>query len=238
MHAATNPGKVAAGLPEHQPIAMHEYTEYTKLLIALLAIVNPFGAVPIFVALTATSSAAERKKIGKIVVIAVLLILYIALLFGDWLLDFFGITIHSFSVGGGILILLMAISMLQARISPVAQTADEAREGESKARDTANKESVAVVPLAMPLLAGPGAISTVILHAHRDPSLTHYLGMGLDILVVGIVLWAVLQLVPWISRHVSQTGINIFTRIMGLILAAIAIEFIATGLKGLFPALG
>lgn len=209
---------------------MHEYTEYTKLLIALLAIVNPIGAVPIFVALTSGSSEAERKRIARIVVIAVLTILYVALLFGDWLLTFFGITIHSFSVGGGILILLMAVAMLQARISPMSQTAAEAREGEAK-------EQVAVVPLAMPLLAGPGAISTVILHAHSDPRASHYLAVGLDILLLGAVLWAVFQLIPWISRHISQTGINIFTRIMGLILAAIAVEFIATGLKGLFPAL-
>jgi len=209
---------------------MHEYTEYTKLLITLLAIVNPLGAVPIFVALTSGSAPAERKKIAKIVVIAVLTILYVALLFGDWLLTFFGITIHSFSVGGGILILLMAISMLQARISPVAQTADEAREGEAK-------ESVAVVPLAMPLLAGPGAISTIILNAHKDSGVSHYIFIGLDIFILGALLWAVFQLVPWISRHISQTGINIFTRIMGLILAAIAVEFIATGMKGLFPAL-
>ncbi len=210
---------------------MHDYTEYTKLLITLLAIVNPLGAVPIFVALTSGSAEAERKKIAKIVVIAVLTILYVALLFGDWLLSFFGITIHSFSVGGGILIFLMAISMMQARISPVAQTADEAREGESK-------ESVAVVPLAMPLLAGPGAISTIILNAHKDSGVSHYVSIGIDILVLGVLLWAVFQLVPWISRHISQTGINIFTRIMGLILAAIAVEFIATGVRGLFPALG
>ena len=210
---------------------MHDYTEYTKLLITLLAIVNPLGAVPIFVALTSTSSEIERKKIAKMVVVAVLTILSVALLFGDWLLTFFGITIHSFSVGGGILILLMAISMLQARISPVAQTEDEAREGEAK-------ESVAVVPLAMPLLAGPGAISTIILNAHKDSDVSHYLSIGLDILILGVLLWAVFQLIPWISRHISQTGINIFTRIMGLILAAIAVEFIATGLKGLFPALG
>jgi len=210
---------------------MLEYTEYTKFLIGLLAIVNPLGAVPIFVALTSGAPEAERKQIAKIVVMAVLIILFVALLFGDLLLRFFGITIHSFSVGGGILILLMAISMLQAKISAVSHTAEEARE-------SASKESVAVVPLAMPLLAGPGAISTVILYAHKNSSVAHYAIMSVDILIVGVLLWVVLQLVPWISRHVSQTGINIFTRIMGLILAAIAIEFIATGLKGLFPALG
>lgn len=209
---------------------MLEYTEYTKFLIGLLAIVNPLGAVPIFVALTSGAAVAERKKISKIVVTSVLIILFVALLLGDWLLQFFGITIHSFSVGGGILILIMAISMLQARLSPFVQTPEEAREGESK-------ESVAVVPLAMPLLAGPGAISTIILYAHKNTGVSHYAIMAVDILIVGFLLWVVLQLVPWISRHVSQTGINIFTRIMGLILAAIAIEFIASGLKGLFPAL-
>ena len=210
---------------------MLEFTEYTKFLIGLLAIVNPLGAAPIFVALTSGTHVAERNKIAKIVVVAVMIILFVTLLLGDWLLQFFGITIHSFSVGGGILILLMAISMLQARVSPVSHTAEEAQEG-------ASKESVAVVPLAMPLLAGPGAISTVILYAHKNPSVSHYAIMGVDILIVGVLLWGVLQLVPWISRHISQTGINIFTRIMGLVLAAIAIEFIATGLKGLFPALG
>lgn len=208
-----------------------DYTEYTKFLIGLVAIVNPFGAIPIFVALTSDVKEGERKRIARIIVVAVTTILLVSLMFGERVLHFFGITINSFTVGGGILILLMAISMVQARISPVSHTEEEAQESESKT-------SVAVVPLAMPLLAGPGAISTVILYAHKDAGVSHYLMMGVDILILAGVLWTVLQLVPWISRHVSQTGINIFTRIMGLILMAIAIEFIANGMKGLFPALG
>lgn len=208
-----------------------DYTEYTKFLIGLLAIVNPFGAIPIFVALTSDASETERKRIARIIVVAVLVILMVSLVFGEKVLGYFGITINSFTVGGGILIMLMAVSMVQARISPVSHTIEEAKESESK-------ESVAVVPLAMPLLAGPGAISTVILYAHKDASFTHYLMMGIDILILVAVLWLVLKLVPWISRHISQIGINIFTRIMGLILMAIAIEFIANGMKGLFPGLG
>jgi multiple antibiotic resistance protein len=90
----------------------------------------------------------------------------------------------------------------------------------------------------MPLLAGPGAISTVILYAHKNTSVSHYILLALVIGILSIILWAVLKMVPWISRHISQTGINIFTRIMGLFLMAIAVEFIANGLKGLFPALG
>jgi multiple antibiotic resistance protein len=207
-----------------------DYTEYTKFFLGLLAIVNPFGAIPIFVALTADVPNAERKRIARLVVIAVSIILLVSLAFGERVLGFFGITLNSFTVGGGILIMLMAISMVQARLSPVSHTKEEAKESESKA-------SVAVVPLAMPLLAGPGAISTVILYAHKDPRAGHYLLMSAEILILAVILWAVLQMVPWISRHISQTGINIFTRIMGLILMAISIEFIANGLKGLFPGL-
>ncbi len=207
-----------------------DYTEYTKFLIALLAVVNPIGAIPIFVALTSDAQGNERKHIANVVVLTVAIILLVSLLFGEAALHFFGITINSFTVGGGILIMLMAVSMVQARISPVSHTKEEARESESKS-------SVAVVPLAMPLLAGPGAISTVILYANKGAGWSHYLLMGVDILVLTGVLWTVLQMVPWISRHVSQTGINIFTRIMGLILMAIAIEFIANGIKGMFPVL-
>lgn len=210
---------------------MLEYTEYTKLLIALLAIVNPLGAVPIIVALTSGASPLERARISRLALIAVVIILLVALFFGEFVLAFFGITINSFRVGGGILVLLIAISMMQARVSGAQRTDEEMQEGQSR-------ESVAVVPLAIPLLAGPGAISTVILYAHKGTGFTHHILLGADILVLALILWLLFQLIPWISRHISQTGINIASRIMGLILAAIAVEFIANGLKGLFPALG
>ena len=209
---------------------MLDFTEYTKILLGLIAILNPLGAVPIFVSLIHGEENPRREAIARTVVITVCLILFAAMLFGQLLLDFFGITVSSFRVGGGILILLMAISMMQARRSPVVQTREEAREGESK-------ESVAIVPLSMPLLAGPGAISTVIVYTHKGIGLMHYLCISLNILIAGCVLWLILKSVPWITQHISQTGINIFTRIMGLILAAIAVEFIANGMKGLFPAL-
>jgi multiple antibiotic resistance protein len=124
----------------------------------------------------------------------------------------------------------MAIAMLHARTSPVRQTEEEATE-------SVEKESVAIVPLAMPLLAGPGAISTVILAAHKGSGVGHYAVVVVGIIALSLVVWGALRLSPWISNRVGATGINIFTRIMGLILAAIAVEFIANGLKGLFPAL-
>ncbi|MCX5870109.1 MAG: NAAT family transporter [Deltaproteobacteria bacterium] len=208
---------------------MLDFTEYTKIFIALLAIVNPIGAIPIVIALTADASEEEFIRTTKVTVISVLVILVTALLTGELLLRFFGISISSFRVAGGILLLLMAISMLHARQSPITFSKEEA------IRDS--RESVAVVPISMPLLAGPGAISTVILYTQKSHAPLHYLFMGLEILLLVLTLWLAFLSIPWISKHTSQTGINIFSRVMGLILAAIAIEFIANGIKGLFPVL-
>lgn len=209
---------------------MLEYAQYLKIFIGLLAIVNPLGAVPLFISMTGDENAQQRRRTIDMVAIGVTVILLVALFMGEQLLSFFGITIDSFRVGGGILVLLMAIAMLHAKTSMVQQTDKEASE-------SIDKESVAIVPLAMPLLAGPGAISTVILAANSARSVMDYLIIALSIVLLSGVVWGVLRLSPWIERRLGATGINIFTRIMGLILTAIAIEFIAAGMKGLFPAL-
>lgn len=209
---------------------MLNYAEYVKMFIGLLAIINPFGVIPIFISMTTDQSSVQRSKTINMVAVGVIIILLVALFFGELVLDFFGITIASFRVGGGILILLMAIAMLHAKTSYIRQTEEEADE-------SIEKESVAIVPLAMPLLAGPGAISTVILMAHKSSGVAHYMVTALGIMLLGLVVWGVLRLSPWIATRIGATGINIFTRIMGLILAAIAVEFIANGIQGLFPIL-
>lgn len=209
---------------------MLHYAEYIKIFVGLLAIINPMGAIPLFISMTADENMTQRRETINLVAIGVGVILLVSLFFGELLLTFFGITIDSFRVGGGILVLLMAIAMLHAKMSPIRQTDEEASE-------SIEKESVAIVPLAMPLLAGPGAISTVILAAHKSNGVVHYLVIALGILLLSALVWIVLRVSPWLEKHISATGINIFTRIMGLILAAIAIEFIANGLKGIFPAL-
>lgn len=209
---------------------MLDQSEYIKIFIALLAIVNPVGAIPLFIGMTARQTTDERRQTLKMVALGVMSILLVTLFFGELLLRFFGITIDAFRVGGGILILLMAIAMLQANVSPLKQTQDEGDESLSK-------DSVAIVPLAMPLLAGPGAISAVILAAHKGHGIVHYLITAAGIVVLSLTVWGVLLLSPWVADKISATGINIFTRIMGLILAAIAVEFIANGIKGLLPAL-
>ncbi len=127
---------------------MVEVVEYAKFLVSLLSIVNPIGAIPIFINLTVSQPPAERLRTGFLAALSVGLVLEVVLWIGDPLLRFFGITVSSFRVGGGILILLMAISMMHARMSPVKQTQEEAL-------DATDKDSVAVVPLGIPLLPGP-----------------------------------------------------------------------------------
>ena len=209
---------------------MLEHPDYIKTFIGLMAIVNPIGAIPIFISLTAGADDAQRLKTVNTVAITVGIILLVSLFVGQTMLEFFDITINSFRVGGGILILLMSVSMMHAKVSPAIQTKQEVEE-------SMDRDSIAIVPLSIPLLAGPGAISTVILDAQKARDLTHYAILAVEIVVLSLLLWVVLRLSPLIAKRITATGINIFTRIMGLILAAIAVEFIAIGLKGLFPAL-
>jgi len=205
--------------------------EYLKFLVALVAIVNPVGTIPVFINLTANQDSQTRYRNGRTAALAMGLILMAVLFSGEAILRFFGITVGSFRVGGGILILLMALSMLHAKMSNVKQTAEEEL-------DSAERDSVAVVPLATPLLAGPGAISTVILYAQRSDSAGHYLYMcGAIVVLAGLTL-LLFRLAPTIARLLGKTGINIVTRLMGLIMAAMGVEFIANGLKQLFPGLG
>lgn len=206
-------------------------TEYLKVLVALLAVTNPLGVAPVFISLTEYHPHPARQRIARIAAVTMTAILLGSLIAGELVLDFFGITMASFRVGGGILIMLIAISMLYAQDSRTRQTADEAVESESR-------DSVAVVPLSIPLLAGPGAIGTIIVYAHRGMGFTHYLALVLAIVSVGVIVLMALLAAPYISKRLGKTGINIVTRIMGLILVAIAVEFIAGGLRELFPVLG
>jgi multiple antibiotic resistance protein len=204
--------------------------DYLKFSVSLTAIINPIGAIPIFINLTADNSTEQRRQNAVWASYATAAILFLALFTGEKLLVFFGISIASFRVGGGILILLMAISMLHAKMSPAKHTAEEAA-------DSVERETVAVVPLGTPLLAGPGAISTVILHGQRHDSLLHYGMLAVIILILSVTVFFAFRAAPFIASYLGKTGINVVTRIMGLIMAAIGVEFIANGLKQLFPVL-
>ncbi len=211
---------------------MPEWHQLFKITVALLAIVNPFGGIPIFISATQGWSARDRKRTARTVALTVLVVLALAAFTGDQLLQFFNVSIGSFLVGGGVLILLLAISMLQAKESPIRQTQEEADE-------VADRQAVGVVPLGIPLLAGPGAISSVIIAAHqfRQGDFLGHVLLLIPIIAVTLVVWGVFLLGGRISRRLGRTGLNIVTRLMGLILAAMAVEFIARGLVELFPKL-
>ncbi|KAF0203335.1 MAG: multiple antibiotic resistance [Gallionellaceae bacterium] len=208
---------------------MLDFTEYSKIFLSLFAILDPIGIIPIIIAFTIGLTPAKRARVGRMASLSVVGILLVALLVGELMLEFFGISIHSFRVAGGILLLLMSITMLFGNKD--APTPDESTDGDTTS-------SIAIVPLSTPLLAGPGAISTVILDAHKGHGAGHYAVLGLIIVLLGFIVWLTFLIAPWISQRLGRVGSSVFSRLMGLLLAAIAVEFIAGGLRGLFPALG
>jgi len=209
---------------------MLEWTEYAKIFLALLVIVNPVGAVPLFVSMTADNTKDEKKRIARISSSAVAIVLIVSAVAGQPLLALFGISIASFKVGGAILILLLAISMMHGAQSREKQTPEEAAEA-------ADKERIAVVPLAIPLLSGPGAISTIIIYATARPSLGHLAAIIACGLLVALATWIALRVATPVSQWLGKTGVNIAMRLMGLLLAAVAVEIFASGIVVLLPGL-
>ncbi len=201
---------------------MESYTFYLQAFIGMLAIVNPLGAVPVFLALTGDRGHQERMTIARIAALTVFLVLLVSIWVGDEVLRFFGISVAAFRVGGGLLILLMAIAMLHARQSHVAHTEDEAEEA-------ASQESIAVVPLGIPLMAGPGAISLVIVNAHQAQVWLDRLWLSLCVAGVAVLVWLALHLAEPIGNALGVTGLNIMIRIMGLLLAAIGAQILFEG---------
>lgn len=206
------------------------WADYIKFFVALMVIVNPVSALPLFVSMTANNSHAEKQQMARMASIAVAIVLCLAALLGQPILTLFGITIASFKVGGAILIMLLAISMMNAVSSRQRQTPGEAREAQEK-------ENVAVVPLAIPLLAGPGAISTTIVFATERASVTHLSIIMLCCMLVALSSWVILRLATPVSDWLGETGVNIATRLMGLLLAAVAVEIFTSGLVVLLPGL-
>lgn len=203
---------------------------YLKIFTALVAIVDPIGSIPVFIGLTDAQDKTERYRTASLAAITMTLVLIIACLFGNSVLGLFGISIASFRVGGGILLLLVAVAMFHAERSRSRQTPEEAIEAGERA-------GVAVVPLAVPLLSGPGAISAMIIYSAQGNSPVHTAILVGGSLLLGLVVWGCLRLAVPIGTILGRTGINIVTRLMSLLLAAIAVEFIAGGLGQLLPGL-
>jgi multiple antibiotic resistance protein len=209
-----------------------EFHELLKFTLSLFAIVDPVGIIPVFLASTEGFSLAQRRVAGWVAAVTVFIVLTLFCLGGTLLLDFFGVRLASFSVGGGFILLILALAMAQARVSPIRQTPEEAEEA-------IEKEAVGAVPLGVPLLAGPGAITHVIVTSSGKSSneWLHHLTLVPSIFLIAFSVWLCFRLSPVIARKLGTTGIHVVTRLMGLIIAGIAVEMMANGLGQLFPGL-
>ncbi len=205
-----------------------------KPLITLLAIVNPLAIVPFYIHYTQGYVESQRKRTARVAAFSAFMVIAISALLGLQLLSFFGISIASFQVGGGMLLLISSLNMLNAQPAESKTSQEEIRATEVKASLGA---SIAVVPLTIPLLTGPATMSTVVIYAEKTQSLWELavlVGYGM---VIGLATFATFSLAEPIARVLGKTGINVMTRLMGLILAALAVEVMADGLGTLFPVL-
>jgi multiple antibiotic resistance protein len=206
-----------------------------KPLVTLLAIVNPLAIVPFFIHYTQGFSAEQRRKTVLISSFSSFVVIAVSALAGLQILEFFGITLASFQVGGGMLLLTSALNMLNAQPAEAKTSTHELEDGAEKA---AMGASIAVVPLTIPLLTGPAAMSTVVIYADKAKTilqLTTLVGYGVVVALATAICFSLAQ--PS-ARLLGKTGINVLTRLMGLILAALAVEVMSDGLIKLFPALG
>ena len=213
-----------------------ENIEFAKTFVGMMALMNPLGAIPILITLCSDKPAVVCERIPKVTATAILIILLISVWAGEAILKLFGISIEAFQTGGGILILLMAIHMLQAKKDSVKQTKGEEKElSESEIKSML---SVAIVPLAIPLMAGPGTISFSIVQGVAVSGIPGgRLILSAVVLAAALLAWLILFAAEPIGKKLGETGLNIATRLMGMLLAAIGVQMIAHGLVKLLPGL-
>ena len=205
-----------------------------KPLVTLLAIVNPLAIVPFFIHYTQGFSEEHRRRTALVAAFSAFVVIATSALLGLQILEFFGISLASFQVGGGMLLLISSMNMLNAQPAEAKPMTNEMEDGAEKA---ARGASIAVVPLTIPLLTGPATMSTVVIYAEKAKTvfaMATLIGYGL---VIGVASAICFSLAEPIARVLGKTGINVMTRLMGLILAALAVEVMADGLSKLFPLL-
>lgn len=206
-----------------------DFTEFVNHFIALLVISNPLSALPAVLRVTRHQSLHEKRHTGLVAAFAVGIILLVATWIGTPLLMILGIGLPSFQVAGGVVLFMLAISMLTAEESPIKHTPEEQKEKQS--------DMGAIVPLAIPIIAGPGAISSVIVSVSQYPGLLNQIMISISALLVALFMGFLLYFAANLEKLFGKSGINIINRLGGLILASIAVQTLASGFMGLFPVL-
>ena len=205
---------------------LFDFPIFFKFFIGLFALVNPVGIIPVFISLTSYQTAVVRNKTNLTASLSVAIILLTSLFLGDFILQLFGISIDSFRIAGGILVVTIAMSMISGKLG-------EDKQNKQEKSETAVRESLGVVPLALPLMAGPGAISSTIVWGTRYHSFSYLIGFSISIALFAACCWGIFRISPWLVRMLGQTGINVVTRIMGLLLMASSLLSPASNLSSL-----
>ncbi len=196
----------------------------------LFAIVDPITLVGIFLSMTANQTVSQRKQTVNRAIVISTVVLFVCAIVGEGLLKVFGITLPAFQIAGGVLLFLVAFDMIYARPMGTKQTSEEEQE-------SAHKEDVAVFPLAIPLLAGPGAVVSVFILMNSADSLLEQFSVIMSIAVTMFASWLILRSSQSIERVFGKIGMHTFSRVMGIVLAAISVQFLINGLKEVFPKL-
>jgi len=204
-----------------------ELVKFTLLAVgSLFVIVDPLAAVPAFLAMTPNDTPDQRRRMAFLAACVMGGVLVVFALIGKWVFKLFGLTMPALQVAASIVLLLVALDMLKAQRSRVQETQEETDAG-------AAKDDIAITPLAIPMLAGPGAISTVFLLRSQAPDWLHVLALCLSIVVVSAASWLILRFFAAGARLLSPIAMRIGTRIMGLLLAAVAMQFLLNALRDL-----
>jgi multiple antibiotic resistance protein len=196
---------------------------------AIFFVVDPFAVIPLFLSITRSDDLRKKQRTAfKAAIVTTVTLLAFAIA-GSLIFKLFGITIGAFRIAGGILLFVMALEMVQAKRSRVRAAPEEETEG-------AEKEDVAIIPLGIPMLAGPGSIAMVIvLMGHARP-VPVQMGIVLGCIVAtGVLTFVILRAAVLLERTLKQTGLNILNRVMGLVLAAVAVQFVVNGIRDVLP---
>lgn len=199
--------------------------EYVKIFIGLMALAPPLVVLPAYLTLVSNQTLEGKKRVALVAPIAFCLTLLVFTFIGNAILDRLGITIAGFRIAGGILLLLTALDMM--RSNPGKGLADD--------DDVLDATSLGIVPLAIPIMAGPGTISTTIIFASMDESLIHRLMVGGVIVFLALIIYISFRVTLVTGRFYGKTAIAVSNRIMGLLIAAIGVEFMLSGLAAYFP---
>lgn len=200
------------------------WSEYVKLVVGLLSLADPIGNLPIILSLTKNSSHQEKDRIFRSSVVTFVITLFIFTFIGVYILNFFGITIAALKIAGGILFLFYALEMLDVIQLP------QSTRGENK-----QPQSIGIVPIGIPILAGPGTITKVVVYSDLHSSLIHKIAIMVAIVAVGLLIYSLFRMLLIFGKGPDKTTMTIVTKVMGLILAGIAVEFILEGIVEFFP---